>query len=93
MTDHLSVDAELLGAIADQLARAGDDLDATGTSAPPPPDAGPATLLIADVLARLCGNAAQLAGDLRTAGSRVTEAGQLYAREDAASGQNIHGAY
>ncbi|MDI6099951.1 hypothetical protein QLQ12_15225 [Actinoplanes sp. NEAU-A12] len=92
MSDRLDVDPAMLDAIADQLTRAGANVDATGKSAPPPPDAGLATGLITGVLARLCGNAAQLAGDLRTAGSRVTEANQMYAREDAASGQSIRGA-
>jgi hypothetical protein len=92
MTDRLDVDPALLDAIADRLTRAGAGVDATGSTAPPPPDAGLATALIADALARLCGNAGKLAGDLRTAGSRVAEANQRYAREDAAAGQSLRGA-
>lgn len=89
----LSVDAVLLDAIADRLNRAGDSVDATGASAPPPPDAGRGTAVVSDVLARLCAGAATLAGGLRGTGSRVAEANQLYAQEDFAAGQNLRGAY
>jgi hypothetical protein len=93
MTDRLDVDVPLLDAIAEQLTQAGDNVDRSGVSAPPPPDAGPGTAVIADVLARLCGGAAELSGTLRAAGSRVADASQRYAQEDAAGGQSIHGAY
>ncbi|MEV0901986.1 hypothetical protein [Actinoplanes sp. NPDC049802] len=93
MTDHLDIDTALLDAIADRLDRAGDDVDATGATAPAPPDAGLATPLVADVLALLCGNAARLAGDLRAIGSRVADANRLYAQEDVAAGSDIGGAY
>ncbi|MEU4157732.1 hypothetical protein [Actinoplanes sp. NPDC026670] len=93
MTDRLNVDMALLDAVADRLAQAGGDIDATGAAVPPPPDAGPATADVAEVLSLLCGGAAQLAESLRTSGSRVTEAISRYGQEDAAAGGAIRGAY
>lgn len=91
MTDHLDVDPVMLDAIADQLKRAGDNIDTTGKSAALRPDAGEATPMVSDMLARLCAGAAQLAADIHAVGDRVAEAGRLYMREDVAVGQDLYG--
>ncbi|MFC4069647.1 hypothetical protein [Actinoplanes subglobosus] len=92
MTDHLDVDLVMLDAIADRLDQAGAGVDSAGRFAPPQPDAGLATPMIADVLARLCAGAAQFAADMRAVSDRLAEAGRLYAEEDVAAGQSIYGA-
>ncbi|BCY06332.1 hypothetical protein [Actinoplanes sp. L3-i22] len=89
----LNVDVAVLDAIADRLIRVGDSVDTAGSSAPSPPDAGPGTPVVSDVLARLCAGAASLAESLRGTGSRVAEASRVYAQEDADAGQSLHEAY
>jgi hypothetical protein len=90
MTDHLNVDPVMLDVIADRLMQTGDNIDTTGTSAPPRPDAGEATPMVSDMLVRLCAGAARLAADIRALGDRVAEAGRLYVSEDIAAGQDLH---
>ncbi|GGN63052.1 hypothetical protein GCM10010112_21900 [Actinoplanes lobatus] len=66
-------------------------LDASGGSAPPSPDAGAATPLVADLLAALLGASSTLVGGLHEIGGLVTDARQVYAREDRNAGQSING--
>ncbi|MEU4622730.1 hypothetical protein AB0G04_22515 [Actinoplanes sp. NPDC023801] len=91
MTDRLHVDPVSLEGIADQLLRAGQSLGTTAAGLPGTPDAGMDTPIFNDLLVRLTRSATGLAEGLGAAASRVTEAGQAYAAEDAGNAQSING--
>ncbi|BBH70349.1 hypothetical protein ACTI_70340 [Actinoplanes sp. OR16] len=91
MADRLTVDLVLLESISDRLRRSGTSLRATGTGGPRRVDAGEATPIFAELLARLSQSSAGLAAGLTEAGLRVADAGQTYASEDSTAGQRISG--
>ncbi len=69
MTDQLDADLALLDTIADRLRRAGDSLTSTGN--PATPDAGEATAMIVELLAKVSENVTDLAGGLRAVSGRT----------------------
>ncbi len=91
MADRLTVDLVLLESISDRLRRSGTSLRGTTAGGLRAPDAGEATPIFAELLARHSESSAGLAAGLTDAGLRVGEAGQTYASEDAAAGQRISG--
>lgn len=90
MTDQWDVDLALLDTIADRLRRAGDALTSTGS--PTTPDAGEATAMIAELLAKVTENVTDLAGGLRIASGRVAGASRTYESEDGRNALSIRGA-
>ena len=93
MAQETRADLAVLQSLAGRLRRAGEDLDAIGTSVPPTPDAGEVAPDVAALVGFLTEGAGNLVVGLLEAGDRVDQARESYRSSDAATAVSMDGIF